>query len=156
MFGGHTDSWDVGQGAQDDGAGFMVSYEALYMIKKLGLRPARTIRLVGYAGRARWMRVGACCSHVCASWVCEEFGGVGAQQYFQAHKDEVHGVLCAAPPRLTCIRLPICRLHLKQISVSFSHWCPLQPPALLSSRAPRHIGLLLRALNSLDPPWPWQ
>ena len=52
MFGGHTDSWDVGQGAQDDGAGFMVSYEALYMIKKLGLRPARTIRLVGYAVRA--------------------------------------------------------------------------------------------------------
>ena len=31
MFGGHTDSWDVGQGAQDDGAGFMVSYEALYV-----------------------------------------------------------------------------------------------------------------------------
>jgi hypothetical protein len=47
MFGGHTDSWDVGQGAQDDGAGFMVSYEALYIIKTLGLKPARTIRLVG-------------------------------------------------------------------------------------------------------------
>jgi hypothetical protein len=47
LFGGHTDSWDVGQGAQDDGAGFMVSYEALYLIKKLGLKPVRTIRLVG-------------------------------------------------------------------------------------------------------------
>ena len=33
MFGGHTDSWDVGQGAQDDGAGFMVSYEALYVAR---------------------------------------------------------------------------------------------------------------------------
>jgi hypothetical protein len=30
-----------------------------------------------------------CGSHVGVRWVCEEFGGVGAQQYFQAHKDEV-------------------------------------------------------------------
>ncbi len=97
MFGGHTDSWDVGQGAQDDGAGFMVSYEALYMIKKLGLKPARTIRLVGYGDRAV-MWVVACCSRVGGRWVCEEFGGVGAQQYFQAHKGEVQGLLCASAP----------------------------------------------------------
>lgn len=32
------------------------------------------------------------------SWVCEEFGGIGAQQYFQAHKDEVRAVW-----RVSCI-----------------------------------------------------
>ncbi len=68
MVGGHTDSWDVGQGAEDDGAGFMVSFEAVSLIKRLGLKPKRTIRLIG--------------------WVCEEFGGIGAQQYFDQHKDE--------------------------------------------------------------------
>ena len=46
MFGGHVDSWDVGQGAQDDGAGFMLSFQALSLIKQLGLKPLRTIRLV--------------------------------------------------------------------------------------------------------------
>jgi carboxypeptidase Q len=48
MFGGHVDSWDVGQGAQDDGAGFMLSFQALSLIKQLGLKPLRTIRLVGW------------------------------------------------------------------------------------------------------------
>ena len=48
MFGGHVDSWDVGQGAQDDGAGFMLSFQALSLIKQLGLKPVRTIRLVGW------------------------------------------------------------------------------------------------------------
>ena len=93
MFGGHTDSWDVGQGAQDDGAGFMVSYEALFLIKKLGLKPARTLRLVG-SGTPRSRHASAQCSlRLGIRWVCEEFGGVGAQQYFQAHKDEVHAVM---------------------------------------------------------------
>ena len=48
MFGGHVDSWDVGQGAQDDGAGFMLSFQAMSLIKQLGLKPLRTIRLVGW------------------------------------------------------------------------------------------------------------
>jgi acetylornithine deacetylase/succinyl-diaminopimelate desuccinylase-like protein len=55
MLGGHIDSWDVGQGAEDDGAGFMLSFQALSLIKQLNLQPLRTIRLIG--------------------WVCEEFGG---------------------------------------------------------------------------------
>ena len=36
VIGGHIDSWDVGQGAQDDGAAIMDSLEALLLIKKLG------------------------------------------------------------------------------------------------------------------------
>lgn len=44
--GGHLDSWDVGEGAHDDGAGCVQSIEILYQFKKLGYKPLRTIRAV--------------------------------------------------------------------------------------------------------------
>lgn len=44
--GGHLDSWDIGEGAHDDGAGCAQSLEAVRLIKALGLRPKRTIRVV--------------------------------------------------------------------------------------------------------------
>jgi carboxypeptidase Q len=46
VIGGHLDSWDVGQGAHDDGGGCVISMEALRLIHALGLRPRRTIRVV--------------------------------------------------------------------------------------------------------------
>ena len=46
LIGGHLDSWDVGTGASDDGAGCVITWEALRLMKKLGLRPRRTVRLV--------------------------------------------------------------------------------------------------------------
>src|SRR2546423_1944847 len=46
VLGGHIDSWDVGQGAQDDGWGIMASLAAVALIKQLGLHPKRTIRVV--------------------------------------------------------------------------------------------------------------
>lgn len=44
--GGHLDSWDVGEGAQDDGAGCVQSIEIIRAFKALGIRPKRTIRAV--------------------------------------------------------------------------------------------------------------
>lgn len=41
MLSGHLDSWDVGQGAMDDGGGAMISWEALSLIKNLGNRKER-------------------------------------------------------------------------------------------------------------------
>ena len=65
VLGGHIDSWDIGQGANDDGSGIMASLEAVALIKKLGLQPRRTIRVVfwvneenGGAGRPRLSRDG--------------------------------------------------------------------------------------------------
>jgi carboxypeptidase Q len=46
VVGGHIDSWDVGTGSTDDGAGCVATWEALRLMKKLGLRPRRTVRVV--------------------------------------------------------------------------------------------------------------
>src|SRR5262249_59248306 len=42
---GHLDSWDVGAGATDDGGGCVVTWEAVRLMKKLELRPRRTVRV---------------------------------------------------------------------------------------------------------------
>jgi carboxypeptidase Q len=46
LLGGHIDSWDVGAGASDDGVGCVVTWEALRLMKLLGLQPRRTVRVV--------------------------------------------------------------------------------------------------------------
>ena len=61
VIGGHIDSWDVGMGAHDDGGGVMAALEAAALIKKLGLHPRRTIRVV--------------------FWTNEENGGRGGNAY---------------------------------------------------------------------------
>ena len=66
---GHFDSWDVGTGSTDDGGGCVVSWEALRLMKKLNLRPRRTVRVV--------------------LWTNEENGTRGALAYRDRHKDEL-------------------------------------------------------------------
>lgn len=44
--GGHLDSWDIGEGAHDDGAGIVHSIEVLRLLKSIGYSPKRTIRIV--------------------------------------------------------------------------------------------------------------
>ncbi|MBL4685896.1 MAG: M20/M25/M40 family metallo-hydrolase [Nannocystaceae bacterium] len=70
VIGGHIDSWDVGDGASDDGAGCIMAMEALLMLKELGMVPRRTIRVVLFTN--------------------EENGLRGAKAYFEAHGAEVH------------------------------------------------------------------
>jgi hypothetical protein len=72
LLGGHLDSWDLGTGAHDDGAGCVQAVEALRLIKELGLRPKRTIRAVMFMN--------------------EEFGGSGGRDYAssKARKKEIH------------------------------------------------------------------
>lgn len=58
VLGGHIDSWDVGTGAMDDGGGCLVSWEALRLIKNLGLKPRRTIRVVLWTNEENGLRGG--------------------------------------------------------------------------------------------------
>jgi carboxypeptidase Q len=66
---GHLDSWDVGAGATDDGGGCIVAWEALRIMKKLNLRPRRTVRVV--------------------LWTNEENGGRGGLAYRDQHRAEL-------------------------------------------------------------------
>lgn len=56
VMGGHIDSWDVGQGAMDDGGGVVAAWEAVRLIQRLGLRPRRTIRVVGWTNEENGLR----------------------------------------------------------------------------------------------------
>lgn len=66
VVGGHLDSWDLGAGAHDDGAGVVHSIEVLRTLKALGIRPRRTVRAVLF--------------------MAEEFGGHGATEYLHQAK----------------------------------------------------------------------
>lgn len=57
VIGGHLDSWDVGQGASDDGAGIVESVEALRLLAKGGA-PRRTVRVVLFANEENGLRGG--------------------------------------------------------------------------------------------------
>lgn len=65
---GHLDSWDLGTGAIDDGAGVVVSMQALHLLHDLGIHPRRTVRFI--------------------AWMSEEEGSQGAAQYMSDHKDQ--------------------------------------------------------------------
>ena len=58
VVGGHFDSWDVGAGASDDAGGCIVTWEALRLMKKLNLRPRRTVRVVLFTNEENGLRGG--------------------------------------------------------------------------------------------------
>jgi carboxypeptidase Q len=72
-FGGHSDSWDVGSGAQDDASGVITSLEALRILKELGIQPNKTLR--------------------CVFWVNEENGTRGGINYAERHGKEKHSLV---------------------------------------------------------------
>jgi len=75
VIGGHIDSWDVGQGAHDDGTGCVIAMEVIHVLRKLGLRPRRTIRVV--------------------LWTNEENGLAGGLQYAKDHEKEADKTFAA-------------------------------------------------------------
>ena len=80
---GHLDSWDLGTGAIDDGAGVAVSMEAANLVRKLGLIPKRTIRVV--------------------AWMNEENGARGSKQYAKEHAKELPIILRPLKPTVARI-----------------------------------------------------
>ena len=58
LVGGHLDSWDIGDGAHDDGAGCVQSMEVLRLFKELDYKPKRTIRVVLFMNEENGLRGG--------------------------------------------------------------------------------------------------
>ncbi|MCZ6858538.1 MAG: M20/M25/M40 family metallo-hydrolase [Gemmatimonadetes bacterium] len=58
VLGGHIDSWDVGQGAMDDGGGTVAAWEAVRLMHVLGMRPRRTVRVVLWTNEENGLRGG--------------------------------------------------------------------------------------------------
>lgn len=58
VVGGHLDSWDLGDGAHDDGAGIVQSMEVLNIFNKINYKPRRTIRVVLYMNEENGLRGG--------------------------------------------------------------------------------------------------
>lgn len=69
IIGGHLDSWDLGQGALDNGTGAMATLEAARALQTLGWKPKRTITFILFTG--------------------EEQGGIGAKTYLKNHAAEL-------------------------------------------------------------------
>jgi Zn-dependent M28 family amino/carboxypeptidase len=66
---GHLDSWDLGTGAIDDGAGVVVSMQAIHLLKDLGIHPKRTVRFI--------------------AWMDEEQSAEGSKTYAAEHASAV-------------------------------------------------------------------
>ncbi|WP_353779297.1 M20/M25/M40 family metallo-hydrolase [Winogradskyella sp. 3972H.M.0a.05] len=58
VVGGHLDSWDLGDGAHDDGAGVVQSMDVLRLLKESGITPKRTIRVVLFMNEENGLRGG--------------------------------------------------------------------------------------------------
>jgi carboxypeptidase Q len=100
---GHLDSWDLGTGAIDDGAGVVVSMQAIHLLSKLGIHPKRTVRFI--------------------AWMSEEEGSEGAATYIKEHAGDAanhigaiesdlgaghpDGVLFAGKPELSAWLQPV-------------------------------------------------
>jgi carboxypeptidase Q len=74
-WGGHLDSWDVGDGAHDDGAGIVHSIEALRILKKLGYKPNHKLR--------------------CVLFMNEENGNMGGKSYAKIASENKEEHICA-------------------------------------------------------------
>jgi len=72
---GHLDSWDLGTGAIDDGAGVVSAMEAAELVHKLDLHPRRTLRVI--------------------AWMNEEMGATGGEKYAKDHAGEAQNHIAA-------------------------------------------------------------
>jgi carboxypeptidase Q len=72
---GHLDSWDLGTGALDDGAGVVVAMETAHLLQQLNLRPKRTLRVI--------------------AWIDEETDGAGSAQYRKDNRSDFHNHIAA-------------------------------------------------------------
>ena len=142
VMGGHIDSWDVGQGAHDDGCSCTASWQALAILKELGLRPRRTLRVV--------------------LWTSEENSGNGGKAYRAGLGSDVSNHVAAIEMDGGCERpvgfgftllspgaLPDRALHAPGDHASE----PADPKTARALATLREIGSLLAAIDASRVEW---
>ncbi len=73
---GHLDSWDLGTGAIDDGAGVAVAMEAAHLVRQLGLHPRRTIRVIAWMNEENGLRGGKTYDEEHAAEIANQFAAI--------------------------------------------------------------------------------
>jgi carboxypeptidase Q len=132
LLGGHLDSWDVGTGASDDGVGCVVTWEAARLMKKLGLRPRRTIRVVLFTNEENGLSG--------ANAYAERYAGAAPNHVFAIESDS--GVF--APASLGFTGSAAARAVLLQVGTLFA---PLDFPEIGPGGGGADIGPIAQAGN---------
>ena len=120
VIGGHIDSWDVGQGAHDDGTGIVTMMQALTTLRKLGLQPRRTIRAVLFTNEENGLRGGRAYAkdHTAelASTVMaleSDSGGFAPRGFSVGAKPEAEGAITARVTEIAGLLRSLGALHVK-------------------------------------------
>jgi len=132
LLGGHLDSWDVGAGASDDGVGCIVVWEALRLMKELGIRPRRTVRVVLFTNEENGLRG--------ATAYAERHAADAANHVFALESDS--GVF--APAALGFSGTAAARAIMQQIG---SLLTPLDFPPITAGGGGADIGPIAQAGN---------
>ena len=139
VMGGHFDSWDVGQGAHDDGCACMAAWRALTILKELGLRPRRTLRVV--------------------LWTSEENSGNGGKAYRDALGADVSGHVAAIEMDGGCERPVGFGFGLTRPGITPPTWGaarpsePENPEARKALATLRRIGSLFASIDAAAVKW---
>lgn len=136
--GGHIDTWDLSEGASDDGTGFVQTLEVLRLIKTTGKRPERSVRAILYMN--------------------EEAGAHGAERYAQMARLSAENHLAVLESDAGGFTPRGFRIEgSPDINAKISSWKPLLEPYKISDIHPGHRGVDLspmkgfaKALISLD------
>lgn len=132
LIGGHIDSWDVGTGASDDGAGCVVTWEAARLMKRLGIRPRRTVRVVLWTNEENGLRG--------ANSYAERYRSSAADHVFALESDS--GVF--APAALGFSGSPAARAVMLQVGTLLA---PLGFPEIGPGGGGADIGPIAQAGN---------
>ena len=132
LIGGHFDSWDVGTGASDDAVGCIVTWEAARLMKKLGIRPRRTVRLVLWTNEENGLRG--------ARAYAERYRSAAADHVFALESDS--GVF--APAALGFSGSPAARAIMQQVGTLLA---PLGLSEIVAGGGGADIGPIAQAGN---------
>jgi len=105
---GHFDSWDVGQGAHDDGGGCIIAWEAVRLLKELGLRPRRTIRVVLFTNEENGLRGGNAYRDTHRAELGKHILAIESDS--GVYRPEGFGLAATAPPQARANMLEIAKL----------------------------------------------